>query len=103
MGHVGFGGVAEVGVGGGGCFEAETDVLAAAGDGGPVEEFVRWGGGIGGGCFLAFGGGGGGHGCGEGGASAGACEMGGKIGGECESGRECEDVGAGSTEVCNEH
>ena len=40
MRHIGFGGIAEIGVGGGGCFEAETDVLAAAGDGGPVEEFV---------------------------------------------------------------
>ena len=63
MGHVGFGFVAEVGIGGGGCFEAETDVLTAAGDGGPVEEFIGSGGGGG---FLAFGGGGGRHCCGGG-------------------------------------
>ena len=38
-------------------------MLAAAGHGGPVEEFVGWGGGGGGGRdFLAFGGGGGCHG-----------------------------------------
>ena len=99
MGHVGFGGVAEVGVGGGGCFEAETDVLGAAGDVGPVEEFV--GGGGGGGCgFLPFGGVGGGHGCGGG---AGGCEMGGMIGGECEAGCKCDDSGARATEGCNEH
>ena len=74
MGHVGLGGVADVGVGGGGCFEAETDVLAAAGDGGPIEEFV---GRVGRGGFLAFRGGGGSHGCGEGVGFAEGCEMGG--------------------------
>ena len=100
MGHVGFGGVADVGVGGGGCFEAETDVLAAAGDAGPVEEFVGRGGGGG---FLAFGGGGGGHGCGEGGGFVEGCEMGGKSNGQCESGCQCDDVGVGSSEGCNEH
>ena len=47
--------VAGVGVGGLGLFEAEADVFAAAGDGGPVEEFVGWGGGGGSG-LLAFGG-----------------------------------------------
>ena len=54
--------VAGVGVGGAGFFEAEADKFAAAGDGGPVEEFVGWGWGVGGGGFLAFGGGGGCHG-----------------------------------------
>lgn len=57
--HAGLGGgVTGVRVGGLGRFEAEADVLAAAGEGGPVEEFV---GGCGGG-FLAFGGWGGCHG-----------------------------------------
>lgn len=51
--------VAGVGVGCVGRFEAEADGFAAAGEGGPVEEFVGGGGGGGGG-FLAFGGGGGG-------------------------------------------
>lgn len=54
--------VAGVRVGGAGFFEAEADEFAAAGDGGPVEEFVGWGWGVGGGGFLAFGGGGGCHG-----------------------------------------
>lgn len=54
--------VAGVRVWGAGLFEAEADELAAAGDGGPVEEFVGWGGGGGRGGFLAFGGGGGCHG-----------------------------------------
>lgn len=65
-GHAGLGGgVAGVCVGGLGLFEAEADVLAAAGDAGPVEEFVGgcWGGGGGGGGgLLAFGGWGGCHG-----------------------------------------
>lgn len=61
--HAGFGvRVTGVRVGGAGLFEAEADGFAAAGEGGPVEEFVRGGGG-GGRCgFLAFGGGGGCHG-----------------------------------------
>ena len=70
-------------------------MLAAAGDGGPVEEFV---GGGGGGGFLAFGGGGGRHGWGESGEFVGGFEMG---GGECESGCACDDSKAGSTEGCN--
>ncbi len=50
-------GVAGVEVGGLGLFEAEADVFAAAREGGPVEEFVGWGGGgCGRGGFLAFGG-----------------------------------------------
>lgn len=60
--HAGFRvGVAGVLVGGLGFFEAEADVFAAAGDGGPVEEFVGRGRGGGRG-FLAFGDGGGCHG-----------------------------------------
>ena len=33
--------VGEVGVGGSGRFEGEADVFGAAGDGGPVDQFVR--------------------------------------------------------------
>ena len=33
-------GVGDVGIRGGGCFEAETDGFAAAGDGGPVVEEI---------------------------------------------------------------
>ncbi len=40
--HAGFAFVAEVAVGSAGFFEAEPDMLAAAGDGGPVEKFVGW-------------------------------------------------------------
>lgn len=53
--HAGGGGICWVGVGGGGCFEAEADGLGAARDGGPVEKFVGWVGGV-------VGGGGGGIG-----------------------------------------
>ena len=95
VGHVGFGGVGEVGVGGGCCFEAEADVFAAAGDGGPVDEFV---GGGGGGGFLAFGGGGGGHG-----SSDGAFVVGWKMGGKCESDCGYDDTGAGTAEGGDEH
>ena len=58
VGGASTGGVADVDVGCRSRFEAEPDGLAAAGDGGPVEEFVRgwW---DGGGSFVAFGGGGG--------------------------------------------
>ena len=78
-------GVGHVGVGGGGCFEGEADVFAAAGDGGVVEEFVGGGGAVG------FGGGGG---DGHGGEGAGGVD-GGSLGEMGEMGKGVEGLEGG--------